>query len=38
MKKQYNNIVNNLEKGLRVIVKDLSDNTYLSILNHKDRE
>lgn len=38
MKNLYNEIVNNLEKGLRVIVKDLSDNTYLSILNHKDRE
>lgn len=34
MKKQYNNLVKILEKGSCVVVK--SDNTYLSILNHKD--
>lgn len=36
MKKQYNNIENNLKKGLCVVVKDLSVNSYRSILNHKD--
>lgn len=36
MKNQYNNLVKILEKGSCVVVKDLSDNTYCSILNHKD--
>ncbi len=36
MKNLYNEIENNLKKGLCVVVKDLSDNTYCSILNHKD--
>lgn len=36
--KKYNEIKNNLKKGLCVTVKRISDNTYSSILNHKDRE
>ena len=38
MKNQYNNLVKILEKGSWVLVKDLSDNTYCSILNHKDKD
>jgi hypothetical protein len=36
MKNLYNEIENNLKKGLCVTVKDLGDNDYCSILNHKD--
>ena len=38
MKNLYNTIENNLKKGLCVVVKDLSNNDYCSILNHKDIE
>lgn len=38
MKNLYNEIENNLKKGLCVAVKDLGDNDYCSILNHKDED